>query len=109
MQALPFRDALSPEDLVCIQSLNPHSEGRSSAKILRISVDGIELISPIAVFPGTLIQLRHEGTFLLGEARCCEAVGSAFQIGIDVEDAFLTHLAAPWHPGPKNHSISLGS
>ena len=93
MQDLPFREALSPEDLVCIQSLNPHSDGRSNAKILRISDDGIELISPIAVFPGTLIQLRHEGAFLLGEARCCRAVGSTFQIGVDVEDAFLTQQA----------------
>jgi hypothetical protein len=89
--------------------LDPDSDRRSDVKILGISVDRIELISPISVMPGALIQLRHEGTFLLGEARCCRAVGSTFQIGIDVEDAFLTHLAAPLHPGPKNHPISLGS
>ena len=93
MRDLPFCNALSTDDLVKMHLLDQDSAGRSEVKILRISVDRIELISPISVMPGTLVQLRHEGTFLLGEARCCQAVGSTFEIAVDVEDAFLTQWA----------------
>ena len=109
MQDLRLRGALFPDDVVRMHLLGPESDRRSHVRILGISVDRIELISPISVMPGTLIQLRHKSTFLLGEARCCQAVGSTFQICIEVEDAFLTHLAAPLHPGHENRPINLDS
>jgi len=88
VQNLPVRDTLVADDLVCMHLLNPPSEGRSNAKILNISNDIIEILSPISVLPGALIQLRHNGTFLLGEARRCMAVGGTFQIDVDIQAAY---------------------
>jgi hypothetical protein len=79
--------------------LDPDSAGRSNVRILSISADCIELSSPISVLLGTHVQLRRESSFLLGEVRRCRAVGGNFQIAVDVKDAFLTHWAAPFHPG----------
>jgi hypothetical protein len=107
MEELSFRDALSPDDLVRMHLLDPESKGRSNVRILFISVDRIEVISPISVLPGALIQLLYHGTFVLGEARCCHAVGSNFQIGVAVHDAFLTHPAGSFHPKCEKHPISL--
>jgi hypothetical protein len=107
MQDLTFGNDLSSDNLVIMHLLDPDSEGHSSVEILRISVDWIELISPISVLPGTLIQLRQEDRFLLCEARCCHASGSTFQIGADVQDAFLTHAVGSFHLGPEDRTVSL--
>jgi hypothetical protein len=90
MRDLPFGGAVSPDDPVRMHLLNPDLGGRSDVKILGVSVDRIELISPISVPPGSLIQLRYGSAFLLGEARRCQVVGNTFQIGVEVQDAFLT-------------------
>jgi hypothetical protein len=69
--------------------LNPRSEERSDVTVIGVSAHRIQVLSPVFVHPGTLIQLRlDEDTFLLGEACCCETVGSTFQIGVDIQDAF---------------------
>ena len=109
MRDFTFRDALGSDDLVRMRLLDDDSNGRCDVKIARISVDRIELISPISVFPGTLVQLQYEGAFLLAEARCCYAVGSAFRIGVEVQDAFLTQAAGSFHPASESRTITLDS
>jgi hypothetical protein len=94
MRDLPFRDALSSDDFVRMRLLDQDSNKRSEVKILRVSAERIELISPISVPPGTLIQLRYEGTFLLGEAHLCQQQGSTFQIGVNIQDTYRPNSAA---------------
>jgi hypothetical protein len=95
----PLPQAPSSDDMVRMRLLDPDLAGRSNVRILSISADRIELSSPISALLGAFIQLRREGSFLLGEVRCCRAVGGTFQICVDVKDAFLTHPAASFHPG----------
>jgi hypothetical protein len=107
MQGLTNPNAFSAGDLVRIHPLNPDSNERSTAKVLRISVDHIEVLSSISVLPGSLIQLRDKGTFLLCEASFCEAVADAFQIGAEVQDTLLTQGIGSFHPDWPNDPISL--
>jgi hypothetical protein len=106
MQTLPIFATISEDHLVLLQSLNPHSEERSRTKLLRIHLSRIDVLSATSVLPGTLIQLRHRGTFLLGVACCCNSVEGFFQIGVEVEDTFLTQVAASFH-ADSNDVITL--
>jgi hypothetical protein len=77
-----------------MQLLNPHSEGRSNVRVLGVSTHCVEVLSPIPVLPGTLMQLHlhSKGIFLLGEARCCKTHDGTFEVDVDIEDTYT--------PGP---------
>jgi len=80
-----------------MQLLNPLSDGRSNVRILGISAQRVEVLSPIAVMPGTLIQLRlrDRDVFLLAEARSCRAVGHTYRVGMDIQDQYASHTRTP--------------
>jgi hypothetical protein len=100
-----YSESLSLNDLARMHLLNSDSNARSSVRILGISGNGVDLLSPISVRPGTLIQLQHKDIFLLGEARRCEAVGSTFEVGIDIQDAYRRVA----QPSPEGGSLRAGT
>ncbi len=73
-----------------MQLLNPHSDGRSCVRVLGVSTHRVEVLSPIPVLPGTLMQLhlQNKGIFLLGEARCCKTQGGTFEVGVEIQDTY---------------------
>jgi hypothetical protein len=97
MQGHSYRDAFSDGDLVSIHPLTSDSGERFTAKVLRIFMNHIEVLASVSVVPGTLIQLRDKGTFLLCEACSCTATDDAFQIGAEVQDTFLTQMFGLFH------------
>ncbi|HEY1754084.1 MAG TPA: hypothetical protein VGG72_01715 [Bryobacteraceae bacterium] len=107
MQGLTYRDTFSDGDVVCIRLLTPDSFERCDAKVLRISLDYIEILASVSVSPGALIQLRNKGAFLLCEACSSTAVDGGFQIGAEVQDTFLTQMIGSFHPDSPNDPISL--
>jgi hypothetical protein len=107
MQRHSCRDAFSDGALISIRALTSDSGVRATARVVRIFMNHIEVLASVSVVPGTLIQLRHKGTFLLCEACSCMAVENAFQIGAEVQDTFLTQVIGSFHSDSPNDPIRL--
>ena len=71
-----------------IRILNPALSGKTQARVLSTWRDGLKLRVPEFVQPGAMIQVRILDTFAFGEVRSCQPVGSAFHMGIHVQDSF---------------------
>jgi hypothetical protein len=65
-----------------IQELHPLSLDRQRIKILNASKNGFGLLSPKAIFPGTIVQLRIKDTVELANVRYCSASIDGFRIGL---------------------------
>jgi hypothetical protein len=66
-----------------LQELHPLSLDRHKVKIVNASLNGLGIISPKAILPGTIVQLRIKETVELGNVRYCSAPGDAgFRIGL---------------------------
>jgi hypothetical protein len=65
-----------------VQELHPLSTERHKVRIVNVSKSGIGILSPKAILPGTIVQLRIKETVELGNVRYCTASGDAFQIGL---------------------------
>jgi hypothetical protein len=68
-----------------LQELNPLSVERHRVKIVNVSKNGLGISSPIAIFPGTIVQLRINGTVEVGNVRYCSASRDAFLIGVRLQ------------------------
>jgi hypothetical protein len=58
-----------------LQELSPWSVERRKVEIVDISKNGIGILSPKSVFPGTIVQVRIRATVELAEVRHCSGCG----------------------------------
>jgi anti-sigma factor RsiW len=70
-----------------LQELHPLSLDRHKVKIVNVSKNGLGVMSPKAILPGTIVQLRIKETVELGNVRYCSAAGDdGFRIGLRLHD-----------------------
>ena len=70
-----------------LQELHPLSLNRHKIKIVNVSKNGLGILSPKAILPGTIVQLRIKDTVELGNVRYCAAAGDdGFRIGLRLND-----------------------
>jgi hypothetical protein len=56
---------------------------RHKVRIVNVSKNGLGILSPKAVLPGTIVQLRINDIIELGNVRYCSALDNdAFRIGL---------------------------
>lgn len=65
-----------------LQELHPLSLERRRVKIVNVSKNGLGLISPRAILPGTIVQLRIKDIVELANVRYCSASDEGFRIGL---------------------------
>ncbi len=66
-----------------VQELHPLSLDRHRVKVVDVSKNGLGIVSPKGMLPGTIVQLRIKDTVELGNVRYCSAlVGGSFRIGV---------------------------
>jgi hypothetical protein len=66
-----------------VQELHPISFDRQPVKIVNVSKNGLGIVGAKAILPGTIVQLRMNGTVELGNVRYCSALDSGgFRIGL---------------------------
>ena len=70
-------------DHAVVQEINPLSIDRQAVEILDVSRNGLGILAPKSILPGTIVQVRIKSTVELGEVRHCSASGDdGYQIGI---------------------------
>jgi len=69
-----------------LQALAPLSMDRSAVRILDISKNGLGLLLPISLDPGTVVQVRFGQIIALGEVRYCRPFEDQFQAGIRLQN-----------------------
>ena len=70
-----------------LQELHPLSLDRQKVMIVNISKNGLGILSPKAILPGTLVQLRIKDRVELGDVRYCSAPGNdGFRLGLRLHD-----------------------
>jgi hypothetical protein len=73
----------SAEGEATVQELHPLSLDRHKVKVVNVSRTGLGILGPKAILPGTIVQLRINGTVELGNVRYCTALeGGVFRIGL---------------------------
>ena len=73
----------SAGDHALIQELHPLSLDRWKVKIVDVSRNGLGLLAPKAIMPGTLVRVRIKDTDELGEVRHCqESAPNEYRIGL---------------------------
>jgi hypothetical protein len=73
----------STEGEATLQELHPLSLDRHKVKIANVSKNGLGIVSPKAILPGTIVQLRIQDTVELGNVRYCAASDTdGFRIGL---------------------------
>jgi anti-sigma factor RsiW len=66
-----------------LQELHPLSLDRHKVRIVNVSKNGLGILSPQAILPGTIVQLRMNDIVELGNVRYCSALDDAgFAIGL---------------------------
>jgi len=65
-----------------LQELHPLSVERCKVRIVNVSKNGLGLVSPKAILPGTIVQLRINDIVELGNVRYCSASDEGFRIGL---------------------------
>ena len=77
----------SAEGEATVQELHPLSLDRHKVKIVNVSRNGLGIVGPKAILPGTIVQLRISDTIELANVRYCSALeGGAFRIGLRLHD-----------------------
>ena len=77
----------SAEGEAILQELHPLSLDRQKVMIVNISKHGLGILSPKAILPGTMVQLRIKDRVELGNVRYCSAPGDdGFRLGLRRHD-----------------------
>ena len=72
-----------------LQEFQPLSLDRQKIKIVNVSKNGFGILSPKAILPGTIVQLRINGTVELGSVRYCSVLeDKRFRIGLRLHHGF---------------------
>jgi hypothetical protein len=75
----------SAEGEATVQELHPISFGRHKVKVVNVSQNGLGISGSKAISPGTIVQLRINGTIVLGNVRYCSLLGDCgFRIGVNL-------------------------
>jgi hypothetical protein len=70
-----------------VQELHPLSLDRQKIKIVNMSKNGLGIVVPKAILPGTIVQLRLKDRVELGSVRYCSSIGDdGFQVGLRLHD-----------------------
>lgn len=73
----------SAEGDATVQELHPLSLDRHKVKVVNVSMNGLGILGPKAILPGTIVQLRIKDTVELGNVRYCSALeDGTFRIGL---------------------------
>jgi hypothetical protein len=76
-------------DDAIVQQLSPLSLDRREVKIVDVSRNGLGILAPEAVMPGTIVQVRININVELGEVRyCLDRGGQGYRIGLRLGDQF---------------------
>ena len=76
-------ERFSTEGVATVQELHPLSLERHTVKVVDVSKNGLGIVSPKAMLPGTIVQLRMKDIVELGNVRyCSELGGGGFRIGV---------------------------
>jgi anti-sigma factor RsiW len=67
-----------------LQELHPLSMARQKIKIVNVSKNGLGILSPKAIYPGTIVQLRIKDTVELANVRYCFASVDGFRVGLQL-------------------------
>jgi hypothetical protein len=71
------------------QELNPLSVDCQNVKIVDVSKNGLGLLAPRSVLPGTIVQVRVGNNIEIGEVRFCLASGDqVYRIGLRLHRRF---------------------
>lgn len=65
-----------------LQEIHPLSLDRRKVRIVNVSKNGLGLVSPKAILPGTIVQLRINDIVELANVRYCSASDEGFRIGL---------------------------
>ena len=65
-----------------LQEIHPLSLDRRRVRIVNVSKNGLGLVSPKAILPGTIVQLRIKDIVELANVRYCSASDEGFRIGL---------------------------
>ena len=65
-----------------LQELHPLSLARQKVKIVNVSRNELAILSPKAIYPGTIVQLRIKDTVQLANVRYCLFSVDGFRIGL---------------------------
>ena len=75
-------------DDAIFQELNPLSLDRQKVKIVDMSKNGLGILAPKSVLPGTIVQVRIKSAVELGEVRHCSAgADRGYRIGLRLHNA----------------------
>jgi hypothetical protein len=70
-------------DEAVFQELHPLSMDRHRVKVVDVSKNGLGILAPKSVLPGSIVQVRIKATVELGEVRHCTGLGNkGFRIGL---------------------------
>jgi hypothetical protein len=73
----------STGDVAVLQELSPLSLDRQQINIVDVSRNGLGIVAPKALLPGTIVQVRINTNVELGEVRHCSATGeNGYRIGL---------------------------
>ena len=82
-----FEPRFNAEGEATVQALHPLSVERHKVTIVNVSKNGFGILSPKAILPGTIVQIRIKDTVELGNVRYCSAPGDdGFKIGLRMHD-----------------------
>ena len=77
----------SAEGEATLQEIHPLSLDREKVMIVNISKNGLGILSPKAILPGTVVQLRINNHVELANVRYCSALGGdCFRLGLRLHD-----------------------
>jgi len=79
----------STGDEAIFQELSPLSLELQQVKIVDVSKNGLGIVAPKYVLPGTIVQVRIKDTVELGEVRhCSESGDKGYRIGLRLHHQF---------------------
>jgi hypothetical protein len=69
-------------DSAIVQEISPLSLERHAVQIVDVSKNGLGILGPRSLMPGTVVQIRIKDKVELGEVRHCSAKDRGYRIGL---------------------------
>ncbi len=79
---------VATDDPAVLTILEPRQPGRMNMKVVDASKQGLKLLVPSELVRGAVVQIRVRDFFIMAEIRHCHAAGSAFHVGVQIQDVF---------------------
>jgi hypothetical protein len=94
-----------------IRMISPVVSDSREARVLDTSREGLRLRVPKSLLCGATIEIRLTDSIAFGEVRYCRRVGSAFEVGVQIQDSFpAQHRSTPLprRKEPRNPTDAAG-